>query len=453
MTRRRDALEARTRRYAKRQRTWMRRLPGVQVVDAARDPRAVAADIAGLGMSRPAEHDAVREARDALVIVAAVAPVAIAVAALLAVAAGDFEAWMRWLVAPLLVAGLLLGTLGSALLLADRLGRRFLKARPYTIGRFRLIAVALGVAILLVAGLPDHLADRDRVRDRLRAPGRRHPAGRGARHVGPVDILPPMKFGKWHGAGNAYLVIEAADAPLEMTPARVARICHADLGAGSDGILVIDGTAVRILNPDGSDAEFSGNGSRIAARHIAARDGLRELELVTPRGAIAATVDGQAVTIDVGQATLDGPDHRPNGGPPPAPAYTFVNLGNPHCVIEEAGVDDLDLRAVGAPIEHHRWFPNRANVEFYRPVAEGEIRMRVWERGAGETLSSGSGSSAAAVAAVVAGRARSPVTVHTDGGDLVVEVSDDLDVRLSGPVEHVCDGVFSAEFVAGLERL
>jgi hypothetical protein len=105
-------------------------------------------------MSRPAEHDAVREARDALVIVAAVAPVAIAVAALLAVAAGDFEAWMRWLVAPLLVAGLLLGTLGSALLLADRLGRRFLKTRPYTIGRFRLIAVALGVAILLVAGLP-----------------------------------------------------------------------------------------------------------------------------------------------------------------------------------------------------------------------------------------------------------------------------------------------------------
>ncbi len=105
-------------------------------------------------MSRPAEHDAVREARDALVIVAAVAPVAIAVAALLAVAAGDFEAWMRWLVAPFLVAGLLLGTLGSALLLADRLGRRFLKARPYTIGRFRLIAIALGVALLLVAGLP-----------------------------------------------------------------------------------------------------------------------------------------------------------------------------------------------------------------------------------------------------------------------------------------------------------
>jgi hypothetical protein len=107
-----------------------------------------------MGVTRPTEHDAVREARDALVIVAAVAPVAAAVAALAAVAAGDLGAWLRWLVGPLVVAGLLLGTLGSALLLADRLGRRFLRARPYTIGRFRLVAIALGAAILLVAGLP-----------------------------------------------------------------------------------------------------------------------------------------------------------------------------------------------------------------------------------------------------------------------------------------------------------
>jgi len=107
-----------------------------------------------VGVTRPKEHDAVREARDALVIVAASAPVAAAVAALLAVAAGDVEAWLRWLVGPLVVAGLLLGTLGSALLPADRLGRRFLSARPYTIGRFRLLAIAIGTAVLLVAGLP-----------------------------------------------------------------------------------------------------------------------------------------------------------------------------------------------------------------------------------------------------------------------------------------------------------
>ena len=105
-------------------------------------------------MTRPPEHDAVREARDALVIVAAVVPVAAAVAALAGVAGGEVELWLRWLVGPPVVAALLLGTLGSALLLADRVGRRVLSARPYTVGRFRLLAVSLGVAILLVAGLP-----------------------------------------------------------------------------------------------------------------------------------------------------------------------------------------------------------------------------------------------------------------------------------------------------------
>lgn len=107
-----------------------------------------------MGVTRPPEHDAVREARDALVIVAAVVPVAAAVAALAGVAAGEVELWLRWLVGPPVVAALLLGTLGSALLLADRVGRRVLSARPYTVGRFRLLAVSLGVAILLVAGLP-----------------------------------------------------------------------------------------------------------------------------------------------------------------------------------------------------------------------------------------------------------------------------------------------------------
>ena len=110
------------------------------------------------------------------------------------------------------------------------------------------------------------------------------------------------------------------------------------------------------------------------------------------------------------------PTTAPGGGEPPAPLYTFVSLGNPHCVVEADDPDVLDLAAVGAPIERHPWFPNRTNVEFYRPLGGHEIRMRVWERGAGETLSSGSGSTAAAVAAVVAGRAERPVTVHPDGG-------------------------------------
>jgi diaminopimelate epimerase len=266
-----------------------------------------------------------------------------------------------------------------------------------------------------------------------------------------------VRFEKWHGIGNAYLVIEEADLPVEPTAARVERICHGDLGAGGDGILLIspDPTRprVRIFNPDGGEAEFSGNGTRIAAGYLMQRDGVDRLEMSTMKGVIRAERHGDVITIDAGRAALESADHRPDGGTPPAERYTFVSIGNPHCVIEVDDPEQLDLAAVGRPIEHHAWFPNRANVEFYRPLAEHDIRMRVWERGAGETLSSGSGSSAAAVAAVVNGRARSPVTVHLDGGTLTIDVSDDLDVRLTGPVEPILRGSFDEAFVRTLEAM
>ena len=130
-----------------------------------------------------------------------------------------------------------------------------------------------------------------------------------------------------------------------------------------------------------------------------------------------------------------------------------MNVGNPHCVMRAEDVDELDLSQLGPPIEHHPWFPNRTNVEFYRPLGPNAIRMRVWERGAGETLSSGSGSTAAAVAAVTAGDVASPVTVHTDGGKLVIEIDEQLKIRMTGPVEPVLTGDFDAVFVAGLEQL
>ena len=268
-----------------------------------------------------------------------------------------------------------------------------------------------------------------------------------------------MRFEKWHGIGNAYLVMEQADLPLELTAARVERICHPDMGAGSDGILVIsgDGAAarVRILNPDGSEAEFSGNGTRIAAGYLLGRDGGDEVAMDTLKGPIRGLrrADG-TITIDAGRASLESDaDHRPAGGEPPAERYRFVSVGNPHCVIEVEDPDRLDLAVAGPPVESHPWFPNRANVEFYRPLGGNDIRMRVWERGAGETLSSGSGSTAAAVAAVVDGRAVSPVTVHLDGGTLVIEVADDLAVTLTGRVEQIHRGTFSADFLRTLEAL
>ena len=146
---------------------------------------------------------------------------------------------------------------------------------------------------------------------------------------------------------------------------------------------------MRIYNPDGGQAEFSGNGSRIAVSYLCRRDDREAVTIETVKGVVSGAVDGTSVTIDAGRAALTGDDHAPGDGPPPAPAYTFVNVGNPHCVIRADDVDELDLAQLGPAIEHHSWFPNRANVEFYRPMGPNDIRMRVWERGAGETLSSG----------------------------------------------------------------
>ena len=265
-----------------------------------------------------------------------------------------------------------------------------------------------------------------------------------------------MRFEKFQAVGNAYLVLEGVGQEGGIPEADVRSICHPDFGAGSDGILEILPSAVaharvRIYNPDGGQAEFSGNGSRIAVAYLCRRDDLTEVTIETVKGIVNGTIDGTSVTIDAGRAALSGDDHVPGVGSGPAPAYTFVNVGNPHCVQRSDEIEDLDLAVLGPPIEHHAWFPNRTNVEFYRPLGPNAIRMRVWERGAGETLSSGSGSTAAAVAAVTAGDVASPVTVHTDGGTLVIEIDAQLNIRMTGPVEPVLTGAFDPVFIAGLE--
>ena len=153
-----------------------------------------------------------------------------------------------------------------------------------------------------------------------------------------------MRFEKWHGIGNAYLVVEQDDLPMEAGAARVRRICHPDLGAGGDGILLIgDGDGgrwrVRIFNPDGGEAEFSGNGTRIAAGYLMERDGVDAVEMLTIKGIIRGERHDGVITIDAGRAALESPDHVPGPGAAPAESYTFVSVGNPHCVIE---VDDPD---------------------------------------------------------------------------------------------------------------
>ena len=258
-----------------------------------------------------------------------------------------------------------------------------------------------------------------------------------------------MKLAKWHGLGNDYLVVEEADLPAPLTTADVILLCDRHQGVGSDGILLhcpvtgaVPGavTRMRIFNPDGSESEMCGNGIRIFARYLEATGAVDRPEFIveTLAGPITPRLLGEGlVRVDMGLARFEsaGIDSA-SLAPKPAAAvvnavleaagrsyrFTFVDVGNPHCVIVVDDPAAVDLPTVGAAIERLPLFPNRVNVEFIRPEADGSVRMRVWERGVGETQACGTGAAAVGAAAVRLGLAASPVTVRLLGGDLVIEV-------------------------------
>ena len=281
-----------------------------------------------------------------------------------------------------------------------------------------------------------------------------------------------MRFEKWQALGNDYLVVEAERLPWELTPERVRRICEPHFGVGSDGILLLSQPSdpdhvadLRIFNPDGSEAELSGNGAREAVLYLR-RSGWTEADsfmIGTAAGPITPTITSERTcTLEMGRAATSSKDF-PGGaedgrGELEAAGriwrFQHVSIGNPQCAIAvEEGLEELDLPAIGPAIESHELFPNRTNVSFFRAEdADGDgarVRARIFERGVGETLSSGTGASGAAVAALLAG-APSPFTVQLDGGEVEVEVSDDLDVRLTGWAEPVYAGELSAELIEAL---
>jgi diaminopimelate epimerase len=280
-----------------------------------------------------------------------------------------------------------------------------------------------------------------------------------------------MKFEKWQALGNDYVILESEALPWELSPERVRRICDPHFGIGSDGVLLLDRldrdpeaiAGLRIFNPDGSEAELSGNGAREAVLYIH-RHGWSEADsfsIRTEAGLITPTItSARTATIELGRAATisdDYPDGRPEGRATLRAAgrdwgFQHVSIGNPQCSIEVgAELEDLDLAAIGPEIERHELFPNRTNVSFTNTDGS-RVRARIFERGVGETLSSGTGASGAAVAAVLRGSA-SPITVSLDGGELEVHVSEQLDVRLSGWAEPVCAGELSAELLDTLAGL
>jgi diaminopimelate epimerase len=277
-----------------------------------------------------------------------------------------------------------------------------------------------------------------------------------------------VRFEKWQALGNDYVILERRELPFELTPERVRRICSAHFGCHSDGILLLSSTdedahvaELRIFNPDGSEAELSGNGAREAALYLH-RSGWTEedaFSMLTAAGVVRPTITGPGrVRMDLGRASTSSdayPDGAPDGRGELAAgdrtwAFQHVSIGNPQCAIEVGEeVEEISPAAIGPAIESHPLFPNRTNVSFWN--AEGaSVRARIFERGVGETLSSGTGAAGAAVAAVLGG-ASSPITVRLDGGELEVEVSGELDVTLTGTAEPVFAGEFSPELVRSLK--
>jgi diaminopimelate epimerase len=250
-----------------------------------------------------------------------------------------------------------------------------------------------------------------------------------------------MTLWKWQALGNDYLLVEQAELPEPLTPDRVRRLCDYHYGVGSDGLLevvTVDGAraALRIWNPDGSTAELSGNGARIAAAWLARRSGAEDVTLAVGSRTLAARVraDGN-VELDVGPVEVGESETLELGHE--RVDFTPVSVGNPHAVVRREP-ERGELRRLGPRIERHARFPERTNVQLVRVDGGHDLTVGVWERGAGETLSSGTSSVAAAAAAVANGWCESPVRVHLPGGDLLVELDGNGHARLTGPAEEIC---------------
>ncbi|MET0616007.1 MAG: diaminopimelate epimerase [Thermoleophilaceae bacterium] len=276
-----------------------------------------------------------------------------------------------------------------------------------------------------------------------------------------------MRFEKWQALGNDYVIVERRELPFELTPGRVRAVCASHTGIGSDGVLLIseaDGDAVaevRIFNPDGSEAELSGNGVRQAVMYLR-RSGWTSDDSFTVRtaaGDVRPRIDGELCTMDIGRARLRAESDYPAGGDDGRGTLTsdgrefefqFVQVGNPQVSIEAGDeLGELDLQRYGPGIERNELFPNRTNVSFWQRAGDAEIRARIFERGVGETMSSGTGATGAAVAATLRGVA-SPVTVVLDGGELVIDVAGDLRIEMTGWARPVYAGTLSEDFLKEL---
>ncbi len=260
-----------------------------------------------------------------------------------------------------------------------------------------------------------------------------------------------MRLSKWHGLGNDYLLLEQSEPALELTPERVTKLCDYHFGVGSDGVLEVisvvgDEAEIKIWNPDGSLAELSGNGVRIAARWLARRTTHSDVRIRVGERVVEAHMLGALeVEMEMGRIEVGEPETLIVGDGEEI-EFVPVNVGNPHAVIEREP-ERSELLRLGPLVERHPRFPERTNVQLVYVDNLHELTVVVWERGAGETLSSGTSSIAAASAAIAMGWCESPVMVHLAGGDLEVTMSEDGTATLVGEAQEICTVELSPELL------
>ncbi|MFW6011581.1 MAG: diaminopimelate epimerase [Desulfosalsimonas sp.] len=271
-----------------------------------------------------------------------------------------------------------------------------------------------------------------------------------------------MKFCKYHGLGNDYIVINPEEFKEKLDERKIRLICHRNFGVGSDGILLgpapekNGGLSVLIYNPDGSEAEKSGNGLRIFARYLYDHGFVssgKPFKILTKGGEVTAKVmdSGRTVLVEMGTVSFDSTQIPVKGKPREVinetievqgKSLTFcaATIGNPHCVIIQPEISESQTRRLGPEIENHPLFPNRTNVQFGKIMDRENMAVEIWERGAGYTLASGSSASASAAVARKLGLCGNEITVHMPGGRLDIRIQDDYSVFMTGPVTGIAEG-------------
>jgi len=279
-------------------------------------------------------------------------------------------------------------------------------------------------------------------------------------------VFTSMKFSKYHALGNDYLVLDPRDQPITLTPKLIKVICDRHFGIGSDGILFgplpSDKArfSLRIYNPDGSEAEKSGNGLRIFCRYLWDKKLVDEKSFAveTKGGIVQASIldNGKRVRVEMGRVSFWSEDIPVAGEPREVLResistgdrtfiFSAASIGNPHCVIPLDEISPELAKHYGPLLEPHSLFPHRTNVQFLKVLDRRNIRIEIWERGAGYTLASGSSSCAAAAVARKLGLCGPEITVHMPGGMIEISLDDDFRVVMTGPVTPVAEGQLSEE--------